>query len=361
VGTARTVVVATDGYVSVEPEAFDLIRSNLGQANVFAFGIGSSVNRFLIEGMARAGAGEPFVVTDPAEAEVIAARFQRYIQTPVLPQVSLNTGDFAVYDVEPLSVPDVLAQRPVLIFGKWRGTAAGRIHLQGMTGNNESYALDMDVAEAQPEATNRALRYLWARQKIVQLGDYNQLRNDPQRVEEITRLGLEYNLLTAYTSFVAVDKVVRADGTETVTVRQPLPLPQDVEDGAVGSFGATAVMGSGGVTSAPLGTSGQMLDLHPVKPLAPALMQNAPNPFNAETTIRLVIPAGFGKQMVSLAIYNQAGQKVRVLAEKVLGTGEFEFVWDGKDEAGKEVASGVYIYRLEIGAYKTERRMALVR
>ena len=63
-GYSRSFVIATDGYVTVEPEAFDLIRSRLSDANVFPFGIGSSVNRHLIEGMAYSGQGEPFVVMD---------------------------------------------------------------------------------------------------------------------------------------------------------------------------------------------------------------------------------------------------------------------------------------------------------
>ena len=67
-GFSRTVVIVTDGYVSVEEEVFDLIRQQLGQSNMFAFGIGSSVNRHLIEGMAHAGMGEAFVITKPEEA-----------------------------------------------------------------------------------------------------------------------------------------------------------------------------------------------------------------------------------------------------------------------------------------------------
>ena len=54
---ARTIVIATDGYVTVEPEVFDLIRKHIGNANIFPFGIGTSVNRHVIEGMARVGAG----------------------------------------------------------------------------------------------------------------------------------------------------------------------------------------------------------------------------------------------------------------------------------------------------------------
>ena len=81
---SRTIVIATDGYVDVEKKAFEIIRGNLGKANVFAFGIGTSVNRFLIEGIARAGLGEPFIVTRPEEAVRAATKFREYIETPVL-------------------------------------------------------------------------------------------------------------------------------------------------------------------------------------------------------------------------------------------------------------------------------------
>ncbi len=66
---------------------FDYIRENLNQCNVFSFGIGSSVNRYLIEGVAKAGMGEPFIVTQEAEASAIAAKFREYIQTPLLTDI----------------------------------------------------------------------------------------------------------------------------------------------------------------------------------------------------------------------------------------------------------------------------------
>ncbi len=81
---ARTIVIATDGYVTVEEEVFDLIRNNLGNANMFAFGIGSGVNRHIIEGMARVGMGEPFVITKPEEAKAKAEKFRSLIASPVL-------------------------------------------------------------------------------------------------------------------------------------------------------------------------------------------------------------------------------------------------------------------------------------
>jgi Ca-activated chloride channel family protein len=210
------------------------MRKNLGDANMFAFGIGTAVNRHIIEGMARVGMGEPFVITKPEEAPVQAERFRKMIQSPVLTQVKVDFKGFAAYDVEPSAVPDVFSDRPVMVFGKWRGQPKGKITLNGISGNG-SYREVIEVQGVKSLKSNSALRYLWARHRITLLSDYNRLRSNNERVKEVTELGLAYNLLTAYTSFIAVDTAVRNQGGEQATIKQPLPLPQGVSDYAVGS------------------------------------------------------------------------------------------------------------------------------
>ncbi len=231
---SRTIVIATDGYVTVEEEVFDLMRKHLGDANMFPFGIGTAVNRHIIEGMAGVGMGEPFVITKPEEAPVQAERFRKMIQSPVLTQVNVDFKGFGAYDVEPLAVPDVFSDRPIIVFGKWRGQSKGRITLNGISGNG-SYREDIEVQRVKSLKSNSALRYLWARHRITMLSDYNKLRSNEKRVKEVTELGLAYNLLTAYTSFIAVDTEVRNQGGEQVAIKQPLPLPRGVSDYAVGS------------------------------------------------------------------------------------------------------------------------------
>ena len=235
-GFSRSVIIATDGYVSVEEEAFDFIRTHLDDANMFAFGIGSSVNRHLIEGMAHVGMGEPFVITKPDEAPAQAERFRKMIQSPVLTNVKVTFNGLSTYDVEPASIPDVLAERPVIVFGKWRGKPQGKINLTGISGDG-AYAESIDVSAVQPQKSNAALKYLWARHRITLLSDYNKLRSDDKRIKEVTELGLTYNLLTAYTSFVAIDNQIRNKDGKPETVNQPLPLPQGVSDYAVGENG----------------------------------------------------------------------------------------------------------------------------
>jgi Ca-activated chloride channel family protein len=150
---SRTTMVVTDGYIAAEREVFHLIQNNLNRTNVFSFGIGSSVNRYLIEGMARAGQGEPFIVTKPLKM-------------------------------------------------------------------------------------NSALRYLWARTRIARLSDYSLGRRNREDELEITNLGLTYNLLTRYTSFIAVHEAIRNPEPQSEDVTQPLPLPLHVSNLAVGGVAA---------------------------------------------------------------------------------------------------------------------------
>jgi len=230
---SRNVVLVTDGYVSGEEGVFDYIRDNLGQSNVFAFGIGSSVNRYLIEGVAKAGMGEPFIVENESQAEAMANKFREYIQTPVLTNIQIRSNGFDTYDVNPVHFPDLLAQRPLILFGKWRGPITGSFELTGKSGIGD-YVSRLDITGLQPEESNRALRYLWARSLIAELSDYGSPNVRDDRAKDITSLGLKYNLLTQYTSFIAVREVVTNGLEPAKDINQPLPLPIRVSDMAVG-------------------------------------------------------------------------------------------------------------------------------
>nr|WP_297357511.1 VIT and VWA domain-containing protein [uncultured Caldimonas sp.] len=235
---SRSVIVVTDGYVTVEREVFELVRKNLNQSNVFAFGIGSSVNRHLIEGIARAGQGEAFVVTKPEEADAQAERLRRMIEAPVLTRAQVRFEGVDVYDVEPRQLPDVLGGRPVVVFGKWRGDAAAlanaRLVIEGQTAEG-AYRQELPMA-GRSDRTSAALRYLWARHRIAQLSDQEALEGGDAYKETITQLGLRYSLLTQYTSFIAVDRIVRnTQPQQAESVDQPSPMPQGVSNLAVGA------------------------------------------------------------------------------------------------------------------------------
>ncbi len=222
-GYSRTFVILTDGYVTVEKEAYELIRDNLNEANFFSFGIGTSVNRFIIEGIAYVGEGEPFIVTDETDAAEMAATFKEYIEKPVLTNIEAIFEGIDVYDVEPLTIPDVFAERPIIIYGKYNSPAEGSIAISGDYADG-GVASSLDFADYTDNMEeNIALQYLWARKKIKLMSDYGIASNETDTIsieEEITQLGLKYSLVTEFTSFVAVDSsavTTTSGGTDGTT------------------------------------------------------------------------------------------------------------------------------------------------
>ncbi|MCB0321524.1 MAG: hypothetical protein KDD60_11415, partial [Bdellovibrionales bacterium] len=164
-----------------------------------------------------------------------AERFRQYIESPVLTGIEVNFGAFQAYDVEPATIPDVFAQRPVVLYGKWKGDPEGVIEVHGKSGSKD-YSQKFDVSDVIFDESNKALRYLWARNRIQTLSDFAAFQGAMQTKEAITELGLRYSLLTKYTSFVAVDDVVRNKDGELIEVKQPLPLPKGVSNFAVGGM-----------------------------------------------------------------------------------------------------------------------------
>lgn len=231
--TARSIVIITDGYISNDSEIISFITDNMGSASFFSFGIGSSVNDYLIKQIAGCGLGESFIVTDSEDAAESAANFRTYIEAPLLTDISLNCIGFDVYDVEP-SVPSVLyASQPIVLFGKWRGKPDGTITITGKAGVEE-YVQEIPVNDVEVDTESEAIRYLWAQTRLDRITKYGSIRNDSSVKDEITQLGLEYNMVTPYTSFIAVSEIIRNAEGDSTDVDQALPLPQRVSGLAVG-------------------------------------------------------------------------------------------------------------------------------
>jgi len=232
-GVSRTMIVITDGYVHTENDIFKVIQQNLDHTNLFAFGIGSSVNRHLIEGMARSGQGAPFIVTSSGQAGPAAQRFLEYIKSPVLTDIEISFEGLDVYDVEPPAQPDLFAERPVVVFGKWKGEPTGSVIVSGMNGTGR-YHKEITVDNSLSEDLSAPLKYLWARSRIDRISNFNSQKGNRGKREELVSLGLQYNLLTQFTSFVAVDEIVRNPDGQSKDVKQPLTLPKNVSNLAVG-------------------------------------------------------------------------------------------------------------------------------
>ena len=233
---SRSFLLVTDGFISADAETAALVRGNIGEANLFTFGIGSSVHRELLESVARAGGGEPVIVTSPKEAGSAAAKFLELVSNPVLAKVKVTVEGVVLGGVEPDPHPDVFAARPLLVTGTWTGEPRGKIIVRGIGGNGVPFEKSIDLAEAAVKGLDHpALPVLWARERVRRLSDRER---DAGSIREITSLGMTYSLLTPYTSFLAVDETPRRFEGVAKAVKQPLPLPQGVGKSAVGGHSA---------------------------------------------------------------------------------------------------------------------------
>lgn len=231
---SRSLVLITDGYISAEPDVFELIRSGANGTNIFPLGVGSSVNRHLIDGLARIAGNDSFVVTHSGETSDAVERFRVAISSPVLTGVTVTGDGFHPTDLQPRKLPDLFANRPLSLIGKWNGEPKGTLTLSGITGEGKTYEKTFEVSEAAKDMSNPSLPTLWARETVRSLADYAELTGKPEIIEEVTEVGLKYELLTPYTSFVAVDEMPRESEQASVPIIQALPLPSGTGNGAIG-------------------------------------------------------------------------------------------------------------------------------
>jgi len=376
-GISTNIVVVTDGYVSVEKSSFEVIRKNLGIANLWSFGIGSSVNRYIIEGMARAGMGEPLIILNPKDAKEKSAKFKKYIESPVLTNIKVNFSDFDAYDVEPVAVPDLFAKRPIIVYGKYRGRPTGAVVVTGKSAAG-SYKNILKPMASDVSPKNEALRYLWARQMIMQLDDMNKLDKTDERVKMVTNLGLTYNLMTQYTSFVAIDNRIRTN-EKGETVKVPLPMPEGVSDSAIGGNlpqAAPGVMGGGGFGRG-MAKSGKlkrvrktsaysMADSSAIE--AEAAPIKALEEKSSKGTVKVVTVRAKGSisnPVVKRIILKHMGQikhqfaKARKASPKLAGAISFKIVVnkDGKVTSVKIASDGIKVKKLSARLVHTLKRL----
>ncbi|MFK7851275.1 MAG: VIT domain-containing protein [Akkermansiaceae bacterium] len=231
---SRSLVLITDGFISAESNVFELIRNGAKGTNVFPLGVGSSVNRHLIEGLAHIAGNDSFVVTHSGETKNAVERFRAAISSPVLTGITVTSEGFETSDLQPRKLPDLFANRPLSLIGKWSGRPEGTVTISGITGEGKTYQQTFEVSEAAGEMQNPSLPTLWARESVRRLADYAELTGKPEIIEQVTEIGLKYELLTPYTSFVAVDDMPRDTTEKAVPVAQALPLPSGVGNSAVG-------------------------------------------------------------------------------------------------------------------------------
>jgi len=201
-------------------------------ARVFSFGIGTSVNRFLLDKMAEAGRGEAEFVTLEQNASPASDRLFERMRTPLLTDITVEWNGLPVKEVYPALVPDVFAAKPVVIYGRYNSAANGTITIRGRRAG-APYEKQIQVELPQLRKEHDVLGSLWARQKIGHLmaQDWSGLQGGTPKdnlKEQITELGLEHRLMTQFTSFVAVEEQTVTTGGEPRVIQVPVEMPKGV-------------------------------------------------------------------------------------------------------------------------------------
>jgi Ca-activated chloride channel family protein len=223
----RFVCFLTDGFIGNETEILGEIHRRLGSSRIFSFGIGSSVNRYLIDHMAKAGQGAVAYLGLKDSAAQIMEDFFARISHPALTDLQIDWGGLYVSEVFPRALPDLFVGRPVILTGRFAGNADTTIRVNGKVGDQPmQVAIPATLTAA---ATHKGLPSIWARMKIAALADQSTYQPDADLPVQIKQVALDYSLMSAFTAFVAVDSTRRTEGSEGTTVPVAVPVPDGVK------------------------------------------------------------------------------------------------------------------------------------
>lgn len=239
----RLCIFLTDGYVGNDRGIVAAVRANAGTTRVFSFGIGNSVNRWLLDEMARAGRGESEFVTLEASADEAVERLTRRIQTPVLADVSVAFEGIDATAITPTLIPDLFDAKPIVVHARYTKPGSGTVIVRGRTGGGPwERRIPVQLVGPGSGSASDMLPSLWARSQVddalapvLKKLEQDAVPADVRR--RVTSLGEGWQVMTPFTSFVAIEKARVTIGGRALLVPVPIELPQGTRfDGFFGEW-----------------------------------------------------------------------------------------------------------------------------
>jgi len=333
---ANIIIFFTDGEATagitnsaqLRAHITNLISQIDAPINLFNFGIGTDANVQLLTQMAADNGGiAQFLGSDELEAAITG--FYNIIANPVLihPTISFQ-GPGEITEVYPDPLPNLYLGSQMLVSGRYSWGGNTVIGLHGQTYQNQvTYDYTVPFADSLVIA-RQFLTKIWAKLKIEHLLVlYYNFPEDSAEAQsyrqQIVDVSMAYGVISPFTSF---------------------------QGGSGGGGGG----GGGGGTDIEDDVDAGLI------PAPYVLKGNFPNPFNPETTISFSVAKDVDKQ-VRIKIYNLRGQVIRVLGLRVDAKGDYEIVWNGKDQQGGIAPSGVYFYVIDFGDAQLTGKMTLTK
>lgn len=310
--TANIIIFLTDGQPTADitdiptlSQHIDtLIAMNNKSISVFCFGIGDDANKQLLTLISSHNKGlAEFLGDDELYSRI--TNFYLEVRNPVLLNSHISFTPSIVTEVFPDSLPNLYKGNQMIIAGRYKIAQPVKITLSG-TAFGQPVSYDYDIQLADSSISNyQFLPKIWAKRKIESLFvRYYSLPDNSEAAlsikNQIVDLSKSYGIVTTFTSFSNI-------GTEVkYGISSSRNTPADFE-----------------------------------------LLGNYPNPFNPSTTIKIRVNSNIQGDY-EIRIYNIAGQIVRRLTLKIRGKGQYEIIWNGQDDKGNSLSSGIYFYGIDI-------------
>jgi Ca-activated chloride channel homolog len=309
-GRLRSVVLITDGYIGNDNEVISQVQRSLKPGNrLYSFGVGSSVNRFLLNRLADVGRGTSVVVRQDEPTQEVVEKFWADINNPVLTNIEINwEGGGEKPEIYPLAAPDLFANQPLVLFGRKGDRINGQLRISGnIAGGKRQRESNPPVIA---DFGNPAIAQLWGRFQIKELMSQMFGGETKSVVESVTNTALNYRLLSQYTAFVAVSEEVRVepDGTRR-RVQVPVELPEGLSyDAFPEPEEEQMTRGAGGVRSFAMSRPAAYPYHRYVA--SPLMLEGSPSPPNSNH-VEVVIVEGLDRS--AIASLNQHLQGINLV------------------------------------------------
>ncbi len=316
----RVIIVVTDGQTTLDFQAIQ----NFDQVPICVWGITPRPNRVLLNRLVENHRG---LVAYPLEdnGDDCLASFFNKIHHPFLSQLQISMTGVAAFEVFPQTLPDLYAGEQLALVGRYQQAGAALLSIRGMNGNN-LFHQDFNRHFARDSTAHPFVPKIWAKKKIEDLlVAISALKSNSSEakvlIEQVLALSFKYGLTTPFTSY------------------------QD----------------PGAMTEVAWGAWDPYFHPQANRPRLAELLPNYPNPFNAATWLHFRVGLVTPPAEARITIFNLLGALITEMTIPLTTAGDYQVSWDGRDRQLQPVPSGIYIFRLQIGAAQWQQKMLLLR
>ncbi len=226
----RYVIMITDALVGNDKRILKYLnKPENSHMRIYPVAMGPAPNNYLIERAAEIGRGFSMRVTNQDNAAEMAKRFTSKVSFPIMTDLRIDWGNLKVKDILPSPLPDLYADRPLIIIGRYEKPGVSDVRLTGnILGQKAETKFKVDLPERKKE--HDSLPVLWARARVRYLINAEIGNISGETRDEITDIGLRYQIVTDYTSFIAVERDIPKDISKNLITQDVLvAIPEGME------------------------------------------------------------------------------------------------------------------------------------